>query len=69
MKTFYYMWTYVANYSGLREIQAESAEDALQKILGFYPGDHFRSHGRIYVFGMPPVATHNTANIGTKADR
>lgn len=58
MKTFYVLWTYMANYSNLREVQAESAEEALNQTV-VYMSDHFKKHGKVYVFDKPPVATYS----------
>lgn len=54
MKTFYVIWTYVANYSGLITVEAESADAAKQQVLDRY-GAEFADAARIFVFDAPPV--------------
>ncbi len=60
MKTFYVLWTYIANHSErIYQVQAETAEKARDFILEVY-SDDFKQKGRVYVFDQLPVATHNT---------
>lgn len=59
MKTYYVLWTYIANHSSrIWKIRAASSDAAKQHIIrGF--SDDFRTKGTVYVFDRPPVDTHN----------
>jgi hypothetical protein len=58
MKTFYVLWTYQANYSGLLEVPAESAEKACKQVLNFWAPD-FAKKACVYVFDTKPAFVHN----------
>jgi hypothetical protein len=57
VKTFYVLWTYVANFSRLHEVQGESAEAVAENLLNGFSGD-FREKATIYVFDRPPAFTY-----------
>ena len=61
MKKFWVLWTYVANYSNLIEVDAESAEDAAKRVTGFFSKD-FSQKGSVYVFDKAPAFQQGTAN-------
>lgn len=54
MRTFWYMWTYVANYSSPQPIEATSAEEAVAKVALMW-GEEFTAKATIYVFDKPPA--------------
>ena len=56
MKTFYVIWTYLANYSEVRPVQAGSSEEAADAATSFFSKD-FQQKGTVYVFDHPPVFT------------
>ncbi len=54
MKQFYVLWTYIANFSRLIPIKAESAEAALKESCGYF-SDDFKRKATVYVFDAPPT--------------
>lgn len=54
MKTYYVLWTYVANYSKLMEVQATCSEDAVKQCTFLYD-KYFFDKANIYVFDTPPI--------------
>ncbi len=54
MQSFWVMWTYVANYSTLTEMKANSAQEAHDAITGYFGAD-FKKNATVYVFDRPPV--------------
>lgn len=54
MKKYWVLWTYIANYSSLIEVDAESGEDAADKVTGLFSKD-FRKKASVYVFDRPPT--------------
>lgn len=54
MKKFWVLWTYIANYSRLLEVEAESAEDARKRATDMFSHD-FHRKANIYVFDHAPV--------------
>lgn len=63
MKTYYVLWTYVANFSKLLTVQAASPREALDQATGFFSLD-FKHKGNVYVFDRPPVLVQ-----GAEADK
>lgn len=53
-RTFWVLWTYVANYSHLIEVRAPTADDAARRATAGYSAD-FRKRATVYVFEHPPV--------------
>lgn len=76
MKTFYVLWTYVANYSRLFKIDARDKEEALAASTGYY-GVDFKTKGSVFVFDTPPVTIQYRGRVmsyeeyleASKADR
>lgn len=57
MKTFYVIWTYIANYSAVHEVQGESAHLVAENVVrGF--SDDFAKKATVYVFDRPPAFTY-----------
>jgi hypothetical protein len=55
MKSYWIMWTYIANHSTKPiKVQAATPEDAVQVALGFYSED-FHEKGSFFVFDSEPV--------------
>lgn len=54
MKTYYVIWHYVANYMGPAPVEAESPQEATDKVIGICDA-RFKSEARVYVFDSPPV--------------
>lgn len=54
LRKFWVIWTYSANYSGLLEVDAESASDAADKMTGLFSKD-FQKKGVVYVFDHAPA--------------
>lgn len=55
MKTFWLLWTYIANHSDKPlEVRAPNAEAAVKSLTDFY-SDDFAMKATIYVFDAPPV--------------
>lgn len=59
-KKYWALWTYVANYSNLIEVDAESAEDAADKVTGLFSKD-FQQKASVYVFDRAPAYQQRTA--------
>ena len=58
MKTFYVLWTYIANFSRLLKVEAKDADAALQCTVGWYmesDNPAFRDKATVYVFDSPPA--------------
>ena len=52
------LWHYIANYSEILPVEANNAEDAIERACGFYMGSSntaFRDKATVYVFDSPPV--------------
>jgi hypothetical protein len=58
MKKFYVLWTYMANFSSLMEIDAKDAEEARKITVGYF-GPEFHKVACVYVFDTAPVMSHN----------
>jgi hypothetical protein len=56
MKKFWVLWTYSANYSELKEVDAFDPDHALNLTTGFFSKD-FHKKATVYVFDRPPVFT------------
>jgi hypothetical protein len=56
MKKYWVFWTYIANYGGPWEHEAESAEHAAEKVVQGFSED-FAKRGSVFVFDHPPVFT------------
>lgn len=54
MYKYYVLWTYVANFSSLIEVEATSPEHARSLTTDFF-GEDFKEEGTVYVFAAPPV--------------
>ncbi len=54
MKTYYILWTYIANYSELHKVRADSPELAIKSFTGCFSED-FQKKAKIYVFDAPPI--------------
>lgn len=55
MKTYWVMWTYIANYSERPiKVTAESPEHAIKLTTGYY-SDDFKKKASVYVFDREPV--------------
>lgn len=54
MRTFYVLWTYIANFSRLMPVRAETAEEAYMESCGHLSED-FRAKATVYVFDAPPA--------------
>ena len=52
MRTFYVLWTYIANYSRLMKVSAKDATEAAESAM-FGPG--FDEKATVYVFDVPPA--------------
>lgn len=63
VKTYYVLWTYIANFSKLMSVQADSPREALDKATGLFSSD-FKHKGNVYVFDRPPVLVQ-----GSEADK
>ncbi len=61
MKSYWVMWTYIANYSKPIHVRAETAEDAIDQACGFFSAD-FKKKASIYVFDREPVLTKKGIN-------
>ena len=57
MKTYYVLWTYIANYSELREIEARSPEEAHKAMTDWF-GPEFHAKATVYIFDKAPVMTY-----------
>lgn len=69
MKTFYVLWTYIANYSRLLPIKADTAEDALKESVGYF-GPEFHKKATVYVFDSPPsILTYKGERMTIEAYR
>jgi hypothetical protein len=55
-KKYYVLWTYIANFSSVIEVEAETSEAAV-KIATYGFSDDFHKKARIYVWDTPPVLT------------
>lgn len=55
--TYWVLWTYVANYSSLMKVEADSPEQAKEKVCDWY-GPEFLKKAHIYVFDKEPVYTN-----------
>jgi len=56
MRDYWVLWTYEANYSDLKKVQAKSAEEAASLRTALF-GPSFQKGATIYVFNTPPVYT------------
>jgi hypothetical protein len=56
VKTYWVLWTYSANYSELRRIEADSPEKAKDAATCLY-GPDFHNKAMVYVFDRAPVLT------------
>lgn len=59
MKKFYVMWTYIGNYGGPWEREANTAEEAGRSVIRGMSGDvsgDFARKAKLYVFDTPPSA-------------
>lgn len=66
MKQFYVLWTYVANFSRLISIQAESAEQAYNMACGYF-GKDFTKKATVFVFDSPPcMIQHEGEKMGVE---
>jgi len=63
MKTFYVLWTYIANYSSLMEVKAETPGAALHTATRHY-SDDFIQKATVYVFDTPPVLVRSPDKTG-----
>lgn len=54
MKKFWVLWTYIANYSSLLEVEAESPEDAIKRTTHMFSND-FHMKANVYVFDHPAI--------------
>lgn len=54
MKTYYVLWTYIANFSTLMPVKANTAEEALAETCG-YVHDDFKQKATVVVFEHPPA--------------
>jgi hypothetical protein len=61
-KKYWVLWTYVANYSSLVEVDAESGEDAADKVTGFFSKD-FQQKASVYVFDREPSFVKRAAIV------
>lgn len=65
MRTYYVLWHYIANYSDIIPVEANNAEDAIERACGLYMGSSntaynslpaaFRDKATVYVFDSPPA--------------
>ncbi len=53
-KQFYVLWTYIANYSRLIPIKAETPEIAREESCGYF-SDDFKKKATVFVFDTPPT--------------
>jgi hypothetical protein len=53
-KSYWVLWTYVANFSSLRKVTALSAADAAAKVTSLF-SDDFHNRATVLVFDQPPV--------------
>lgn len=60
LKKYWVLWTYVANYSKLIEVEAESGQDAADKATGLFSKD-FQKKGNVYVFDREPAFVKSAA--------
>lgn len=58
MVKFWVLWTYVANYSKLIEIEAASPAQAINNTTGFF-SDDFRKKATVYCFDRAPMMTQS----------
>jgi hypothetical protein len=66
MKTYYILWTYIANYSErLVKVQANNPEEALKNSIGYFSED-FRKKATVYVFESPPVLEQRKGELLTE---
>jgi len=54
MNTYHVIWTYIANYSDVFKVKANSPEAAREIVYSWYSED-FRAKGKIYVFDTAPL--------------
>lgn len=54
LKPFYVLWTYQANFSKLKTVNAKDAIDAAEMVTGLFSKD-FQEKGNVYVFDKPPA--------------
>jgi len=55
MKTYWVLWTYIANYSRLMCVEeAKSPEEAIQRTTGYFGAD-FQQKATVYVFDHKPA--------------
>ncbi len=58
-KTYLVLWTYIANFNEKPwRFQANSPEEAIEKLFRVYNGQDFREKARVYVM-EEIAATHN----------
>lgn len=53
-RKYYVLWTYIANYSSVLEVEATSPSQALDVATGFFSKD-FHAKASVYVFDHEPV--------------
>lgn len=54
MKSYWVIWTYCANFSAPRRVEAADAQQAADRATAHY-SDDFRRAASVYVFEAPPV--------------
>ena len=58
MRKFYVIWTYLANYGVMDNVEAETAELAARRgVLGF--SEDFARKGKVYVFDDEPLFVYH----------
>lgn len=63
MRKYTVVWTYIANYA-VREVEASSAKDAVDRVTGFY-SDDFQRKASVYAFeGTPDFAVVRRGDAG-----
>lgn len=63
MKKYYVIWTYIGNYSDVKEVDAESASEAAQKVTWTFSAD-FQKKAHVYVFDREPAFHQGPAQKG-----
>lgn len=60
LKSYWVLWTYIANYSKLTRVEARDAEDAMDMVTGHFSKD-FQKKATVYVFDREPILTSKPA--------
>lgn len=66
-KKYWVLWTYIANFSKLVEIEASSPTEAAEFVTGHFSKD-FEAKATVYVFDHSPVYQRSPADVRSQAD-